>query len=319
MVDTKTSGYSEYIIRDTDSYRSVLSAANVEISQLEPGRLSGRHVRLDLPGGQFSFVETNLSMRSIGTFPNVWTLSVVLESEGRSLQHGVEVHAGSLLIHGPGAENDGVYGRNFKIVCFSLPEKLFARYIRRLSPKLKVAVRQQWSVFKPTTALRRVLSRNLRKRHRLFSLTRECATPVAHRPRSRKNWSVALWKLFHSNSHRIQVMLTSGLEWCNGLIRLRSSQTEGTSVVKICAACKVPRRTLNRAFQEAVGMGPVTYLRRVRLNRARRTLLSERERRITVTDVALAQGFWHLGRFAEQYSKMFDESPHETLRRAQIE
>jgi AraC family ethanolamine operon transcriptional activator len=33
-----------------------------------------------------------------------------------------------------------------------------------------------------------------------------------------------------------------------------------------------------------------------------------------VTDVALEFGFWHLGRFAEQYKGMFGESPHETLR-----
>ena len=256
MVDTKTSGYFEYIIRDTDSYRSVLSAANVEISQLEPGRLSGRHVRLDLPGGQFSFVETNLSMRSIGTFPNVWTLSVVLESEGRSLQHGVEVHAGSLLIHGPGAENDGVYGRNFKIVCFSLPEKLFARYIRRLSPKLKVAVRQQWSVFEPTTALRR----------EIIAQFAEAASIIQSDPRVRDSgralatfeeelvcgFMEAVSQQFPSHS--------SDADQRAGMVQrvdqvAQQPSLNGTSVVKICAACKVPRRTLNRAFQEAVGMG----------------------------------------------------------------
>ena len=105
----------------------------MKISQLEPGRLSGRHVRLGLPGGQFSCVETNLSMRGRGTFPNLWTLSVILECKGRSLQHGIEVRAGSLLIHGPGAEHDGVYGRNSKIVCFSIPDEVFAKHIQRLA------------------------------------------------------------------------------------------------------------------------------------------------------------------------------------------
>jgi hypothetical protein len=67
----------EYIINDADSYRAVLSGANLEISQLEPGRLIRRHVRLGLPDGQFSYIETSLSMRGIGTFPNMWTLSVI--------------------------------------------------------------------------------------------------------------------------------------------------------------------------------------------------------------------------------------------------
>ena len=32
-----------------------------------------------------------------------------------------------------------------------------------------------------------------------------------------------------------------------------------------------------------------------------------------VTDIALNLGFWHVGRFAEQYDELFGESPHETL------
>ncbi len=83
MSNQNLPNYFEYIIRDVDSYREVLSGATVEISQLEPGRLVGRHVRLGLPDGQFSCVETSLSMRGIGTFPDMWTLSVILESKGR--------------------------------------------------------------------------------------------------------------------------------------------------------------------------------------------------------------------------------------------
>jgi hypothetical protein len=52
--------YLEYIIRDAVSYGAILAPANLQILQLEPGSLSGRHVRLDLPGGQFSYIETSL-------------------------------------------------------------------------------------------------------------------------------------------------------------------------------------------------------------------------------------------------------------------
>jgi len=89
------------------------------------------------------------------------------------------------------------------------------------------------------------------------------------------------------------------------------------SVADLCAAYEVPRRTVNRAFQTALGMGPAIYLRRVRLNRARRALQLGSVRSVTVTDVALEFGFWHLGRFAEQYNQLFGESPHETLHRAE--
>ena len=35
------------------------------------------------------------------------------------------------------------------------------------------------------------------------------------------------------------------------------------TVAELCAACGGPRRTLNRAFESALSMGPATYLRRV--------------------------------------------------------
>jgi methylphosphotriester-DNA--protein-cysteine methyltransferase len=50
-----------------------------------------------------------------------------------------------------------------------------------------------------------------------------------------------------------------------GVNAVRRSGLVGASVAGPFAACEVPRRTLNRAFQNVVGMGPATYLRRVRL------------------------------------------------------
>ena len=146
--------YFEFIIRDTTSYAFLLSEANLEISQLEPGRLSGRHVRFGIPGGLFSYVDTNLSLRGIGTFPNLWTLTVVLDSASRSLQHGIEVNAGSLMIHRPGAEHDGLYGRNFKAACFNLRDDVFAKQLPQLHPQLQDAMLQPWTLFEPPADMR---------------------------------------------------------------------------------------------------------------------------------------------------------------------
>jgi hypothetical protein len=80
-----------------------------------------------LPGGQFSYVETSLALRGNGTFSNRWTLSVILESTTRSRQHGIEVRPGSLVIHRPNVEHDAVYGRNFKVACFSIRDEVLAK------------------------------------------------------------------------------------------------------------------------------------------------------------------------------------------------
>jgi AraC-like DNA-binding protein len=318
MANPKPSNYFEYIIRDADSYRSVLAGANFEISQLEPGRLTGRHVRLGLPGGEFSYIETSLPLRGCGIFPNLWALSVVLESKSRSLQHGIEVRAGSLVIHQPGVEHDGVYGRNFKVVCFSVRDEVLAKHLRRLSPRFQDAMRQPWSVFEPPAA----------SRQEIIAHFAEAAAIIQSDPRLRNSRralttfeerlvcdflrAVALQFPSHSmETDRRAAAIVRRVDQVT-----QRSRLVGATVVELCAACNVPRRTLNRAFQHAIGMGPAAYFRRVRLNRARRALQRVGARSTTVTDVALELGFRHLGRFAKQYDELFGESPHETLRRA---
>jgi AraC-like DNA-binding protein len=239
---------------------------------------------------------------------------VVLGSKTRSLQHGIEVRAGSLVIHRPGVEHDGVYGRNFKVVCFSLRDEIFDKYIRRFSRRLQDAVRQPWSVFEPPATLREQVIKHFA----------EAAVIIQSDPRVRNSplavatfqeelgcdFLEAVAQQFPTRSSRTDQRAAAMVRQIERAVK----KSQPVSSVGLCLACEVPRRTLNRALKNTMGMGPVTYSRRVRLNDARRALLRNRAHPTRVTDVALDLGFWHLGRFAEQYKELFGESPHETLR-----
>jgi AraC-like DNA-binding protein len=58
----------------------------------------------------------------------------------------------------------------------------------------------------------------------------------------------------------------------------------------------------------------MTYLRRLRLQKAHAELAAHRPDELTVTAAASQWGFLHLSRFAEQYRRLFGESPSETLK-----
>ncbi|MDX1891674.1 AraC family transcriptional regulator [Mycolicibacterium sp. 050158] len=73
-------------------------------------------------------------------------------------------------------------------------------------------------------------------------------------------------------------------------------------------------RALQKSFARADEVPPMTYLRHVRLDRARDELLSADPKSVTVTAVAIRWGFLHFGRFAQQYCRRFGESPSATLR-----
>jgi AraC-like DNA-binding protein len=87
-------------------------------------------------------------------------------------------------------------------------------------------------------------------------------------------------------------------------------------LVDICKAIGVSERTLRAACQEQFGVSPTRYLWLRRMYLARRRLAEAAVATTSVTEVAMANGFWELGRFAAEYRSLFGETPSMTLRRA---
>jgi AraC family ethanolamine operon transcriptional activator len=75
----------------------------------------------------------------------------------------------------------------------------------------------------------------------------------------------------------------------------------------------VCERSLRYAFRDLLDTTPTAYLKAQRLNRAHHALRQADPSRVLVKQVALANGFWHLGQFAADYKRLFGESPSETL------
>jgi AraC-like DNA-binding protein len=96
---------------------------------------------------------------------------------------------------------------------------------------------------------------------------------------------------------------------------LAAHMRTAVSLPEVAAVANVSLRTLTRAFHKKHGIGPIGFLRRLRMEAARRDLLAAEPGFESVTKVALRYGFAHLGRFAGEYRKAFAESPSETLRR----
>ncbi|HKD52679.1 MAG TPA: helix-turn-helix domain-containing protein [Steroidobacteraceae bacterium] len=89
-------------------------------------------------------------------------------------------------------------------------------------------------------------------------------------------------------------------------------------IADLCRALHLSRRTLQRAFTETLGIGPARYLTLKRLTAVRAELRRSDPAFIRVTDTAIKYGFWELGRFAQDYRRMFGERPSETLSKGAI-
>ena len=93
---------------------------------------------------------------------------------------------------------------------------------------------------------------------------------------------------------------------------ISQNATEPLTVQDVCQATAVSERTLQYAFLEHFGVTPKAYLKAIRLNGVRRELKNA-EPDVTINQVAMRWGFWHMSQFAVDYRKHFGELPSQTL------
>jgi AraC-like DNA-binding protein len=86
------------------------------------------------------------------------------------------------------------------------------------------------------------------------------------------------------------------------------------SAADLAAIAGVGVRVLQEAFRQHLGMSPLAYLRRLRLDGVRAELIRADPWEVNVSEVAYRWGFTHLGRFAGAYRARFGELPSHTLK-----
>ena len=97
--------------------------------------------------------------------------------------------------------------------------------------------------------------------------------------------------------------------------RLAMSETlNAPSVMDLCQRLQVSRRTVQNSFRSVAETTPVNYLRSVRLNGVRRSLMSTHPSELSIGDAAARWGFYHLSHFAAEYQELFGELPSQTRR-----
>jgi AraC family transcriptional regulator, ethanolamine operon transcriptional activator len=89
---------------------------------------------------------------------------------------------------------------------------------------------------------------------------------------------------------------------------------EFPTIIDVCRHTGVSQRSLQYCFLDVIELTPVAYLRLARLHRVRAALRDPDAAMLKVGDVAARWGFWHLGKFAGDYQRLFGELPSETLR-----
>jgi AraC-like DNA-binding protein len=86
------------------------------------------------------------------------------------------------------------------------------------------------------------------------------------------------------------------------------------TAAELAAIAGVGIRVLQESFRQHVGVPPLTYLRRLRLEGVHAELIRSGPGQVSVSEVATRWGFTHLGRFAGAYRDRYGVTPSQTLR-----
>lgn len=98
---------------------------------------------------------------------------------------------------------------------------------------------------------------------------------------------------------------------------IRNHIQEPLQVIDLCRHLCVSRRAMQSAFEDVLGVSPSTYMRLLRLNGARSSLLRPSVG-LQVKDVLQQWGFWHFSRFTADYKELYGELPSQTLQGARL-
>jgi AraC-like DNA-binding protein len=303
---------------DFEALHDAMQDAPSEVVQLEPGKMTGSLTHLSIGSVGISTGSFTRGLRARGILSERrWMLGMRVLGDPVLYQH-VEVAPGDLMLVKPDHEHFARYfGVNHYAATFIEPDELFA-FLENQQPGAADAAVWHQSVSVLTADPAIATTRVGKVQTLIAALTRHGATMSADTADFYKRCILALMTapVLDGVSYRGPRLQLSKVQLVQEVDRyLVAAGNRPVHISELSEVFKVNRRMLHRAFIEAVGIPPITFLRRKRLGDVHAVLLTGRPH-LLIKAVAIEHGFLELGRFAGEYRKLFGEKPSETLRRS---
>jgi len=298
-----------------EGFRDAVHGSHVDVMQLQPGRFSG--VLTHIGAGDFSLsigsFSVGLRTQRTSSDPKL-IVGMLLGAESRVTHWSYDMDPGDVLVIPPGVDHDGRFhgAASYAAVRLDLSDVtgVFGGADRMGDP-------QNWSRKNCYRAEPRIGTEAVA---RLREIVSRIAEPGIHvSPKAADFWrraiiDVVTATVLHSQPSGLTEAIPSAVRLTRKAEQyIEAAGTRPVHISEICTECGLSRRSLHRAFDEVLGIGPVTFLRRKRLCDIHSALRDSDPATTTISEIALQHGFLNLGRFAGYYRALFDEYPSETF------
>jgi AraC-like DNA-binding protein len=314
---TQMSCFTSVDTRRIDRFEELSAAVQgtqIEILQLQRGRLRGHRTHMMIGGMPFSTGAFSLGVRTRGVLSkDRVTIGTLTSRTNRATQWSYEVQPADIVITPPGEDHHGRYHGGASYAVISLDRAEIASSFGT-EPRLRELDGSPKAHFRADA-------------HDGAFVIRQLGAIVAHLKDTKPilDSDVAtFWKRSIIEIMTGTILLNLPADSDGPLLSARKivdkveDYIEATGlkpvhISEICSEVHVSRRTLHRAFYDAIGIGPVAFLRCRRLCCVHSVLRDSDPATTTIAYVAMDHGFLDLGRFSGYYHSLFDEYPSETL------
>jgi AraC-like DNA-binding protein len=298
-----------------EGLHQAVQGSHVDVMQLRRGTLRGTLSHVGIGDFSLSVGSFNLGVRTQRTSSEEKLIvGMLLSAEDRVTHFEFDMRPADVLVIPPAVEHDGIFHgpSSYAALRFDLADvaAIFAGEARLSDP----ATWREKNRYRADPAIAAVTARRLPR----------IVSRLAQYHHALTEASADFWKrtivdcitatIFHSLPSDEPGTLPAALRLAHNVeAYLAAAETQPVHVSELCAAFRVSRRGLHRAFHDAFGIGPVTFLRHKRLCAIHSALKDSSPGETTVTEIALQHGFVELGRFSQYYRALFGEYPSETL------
>ena len=297
-----------------EGFRNAVHGSHVDVMQLQRGRFRGLLTHIGVGDFSLSVGSFSVGLRTQRTSSDPKLIvGMLLHAENRVTHWSYDMDPGDVLVIPPGIDHDGRFHGASSYAALRLDLTDVAGVFGGESWMSDPA---NWRRRNHYRADPRIGAEAVAK---LCAIVAQLSGPDTRvSPEAADFWRRAIIDVVTATVMHSQPPMTEPTPSAIRLTRnaehyIEAAGSRPVHISEICAECGVSRRSLHRAFDEVLGIGPVTFLQRKRLCDIHSALRDCDPATTTIAEIALQHGFLNLGRFSGYYRALFDEYPSETF------
>ena len=306
-------------ISELDELQEIVKGSDLEHTQLTPGPFHAQTTRIDLGASFLDVGEYDQAVRAQGGMGSEFkTFFFMPRQEGTS--NGFPVNNEQFVAFGSGATADAYGGPNPKWMTLTISRDEWLKFCEGLDHWATRLDKPQAFPVAPSPPLMGGLLQTLSSVADLAATTPHLFSQASVRELIHQEVMSRIRGCLFNTDVTLEDQVKMPLHRRYQIVKqaeayIQTHLNRKVYVADVCEAVGLSERSLQYAFRDVWGVSPFEYLTIQRLHKARQELRRARPGQTTVSNVAIACGFWHFGRFSSAYKALFGESPSDTLKR----